>query len=69
MDDIFMEFHRQRTKSSMSEAFKDEAYASPITKFHSDWFDVSHYIGRLFVPVTLGITTGVIITTFLLTRG
>lgn len=34
--DAIQQWHNDRSKSSMSEAFRDAEYASPITKFKSD---------------------------------
>lgn len=69
MDDIFMEYHKQKSKSSMSEAFKDADYASPITKFHGHAYHLSHYASRVIFPITFGLVSGFILAILFFTRG
>ena len=40
--DAIQQWHNDRSKSSVSEAFKDADYASPITRFGSD---ASRFVG------------------------
>ena len=69
MEDILMEHHRQRTKSSLHEAFMDEVYASPITKFESHLSHSMRHVGLVLTPIFFGVVIGFILSTLFIARG
>jgi hypothetical protein len=53
--DALMEWHREKTKSSLSEASRDADYATPIWRCKNDWDRTKEYLGWIAVWVlTLG---------------
>jgi hypothetical protein len=44
-DDALAQWHKEKTKSSMSEAFRDADYATPIWRCETDWDRTKEYIG------------------------
>jgi len=43
--DTFMEWHKEKTKSSMDEASKGADYATPIWRCENDWDRTKAYLG------------------------
>lgn len=41
--DTLYQWHKEKTKSSASEAFRDADYATPIWRCESDWDRVKEY--------------------------
>jgi hypothetical protein len=55
-DDALAQWHKEKTKSSMSEAFRDADYATPIWRCESDWDRTKEYLGWTVMWVcTLGL--------------
>lgn len=50
-EDVLMRWHEEKAKSSVSEAFKDATYASPITQFKSDALALAEF---LFIAALVG---------------
>ena len=44
-DDALAQWHREKTKSSMSEAFRDADYATPIWRCETEWDRTKEYLG------------------------
>jgi hypothetical protein len=42
--DIFMEWHKEKTKSSASEAYKDVDYATGLWRCENDWDRTKEYL-------------------------
>jgi hypothetical protein len=42
-DDALGQWHREKIKSSLSEAFRDADYATPIWKCESEWDRIKEY--------------------------
>jgi len=43
--DALMEWHKEKMKSSASEAYKDVDYATPIWRCENDWDRAKEYLG------------------------
>ena len=55
-DDALAQWHKEKTKSSMSEAFRDADYATPIWRCESDWDRTKEQLGWVVMWVcTLGL--------------
>jgi hypothetical protein len=55
-DDALAQWHKEKTKSSMSEAFRDADYATPIWRCENDWDSTREQLGWVFMWVcTLGL--------------
>jgi hypothetical protein len=51
--DSLMEFHRAKAKASLSEAYKDADYATPISRTNSEWEDFVEFAKGLAIVVPL----------------
>lgn len=49
--DVLMDWHRAKAKGSMSEAYRDADYATPIWKCHSDWDDFVKFVKDLAITL------------------
>ena len=51
--DALMEWHKEKMKSSASEAYKDVDYATPIWRCENDWDKAKEYLGWIGMWVIL----------------
>jgi hypothetical protein len=52
-DDALAQWHKEKTKSSASEAFRDADYATGLWRCESDWDRTREYLGWILMWIGL----------------